>query len=94
MAQISFGRKQIGKPIPASYAFWCRVYTIVGTALIAAAKTAPFIPKDSVAEQSIEWFFTSTIGIFNLLLPMIGVTIDSATVPAEDVTVIETKTDK
>lgn len=91
MAGVKFGRMQIGKPIPANLVFWCRVYTAVASVLIIAVKSAPFIDEGSILQQSFEWFFTSTIGIANVILPMFGVDIKSATVPTEDVRSVETE---
>lgn len=91
MTRIKFNRQMIGKPIPASWAFWCRVYTIIGATLITAVKTAPFIDTGSVLQQSIEWFFSSSIAVANLLLPMIGVETDQKYIPADKVTGMETE---
>lgn len=89
MGNVLYGRKAIGMPTPANLVFWCRVYTIVGAGIITAVKTAPFIDTGSILQQSIEWWFTSTIAICNILLPMAGVNIKSDTVPTEAVKSIE-----
>lgn len=94
MPQFSFGTDQIGKPVPHSIAFWCRVYTIIGACLMTAVKTAPFIDTGSVLEQSIEWFFSTTIAVANLLLPLFGVNVKGSYVPTEDVREIDTTKDK
>lgn len=90
MSQIVYGRKAIGMPIPANIIFWCRVYTVLGAVIITAVKTAPFIDTGSAFQQTVEWFFTSTIGAVNLLLPMIGVDVKEQKVPIENVASIET----
>ena len=90
--EVKFGRREIGKPIPANLIFWCRVYTAVGAVLMIAVKSAPFIDTGSILQQSCEWFFTSTIGIANVMLPMFGVQVSESTVPTGDVTAMETET--
>lgn len=89
--EVKFGRMQIGKPIPEYLIFWCRVYTAVAAVLIIAVKSAPFIDTGSILQQSCEWFFTSTIGIANVMLPMFGVQTTQMTVPVGDVTSMETE---
>lgn len=89
MADIKFGRKQIGKPIPANLVFWCRVYSAVGAFLLIALKTAPFITAE--VEGIFDWIIGTTVGIVNVGLPLFGVDIPTATVPKENVAAIETE---
>lgn len=54
-----------------------------------AVKTAPFIATGSNLQQTVEWFFTSTIALANLLLPLAGVQISTDKVAVEKVTAVE-----
>lgn len=85
-----FGRRQTGNPIPASFAFWVRVYSAIMVAFMAWMPTAHFI------SHNFQDVSTSIIGltvtIANIILPFFGVQVEEEDVPTEDVKEIELTT--
>lgn len=85
-----FGRKQAGNPIPASFAFWVRIYSAVAVAFISWMPTASFI------SHNFQDISTSIIGLTvtmaNVILPFFGVQVEEEEVPADQVKEIELNT--
>jgi hypothetical protein len=89
MPQVKFGRKQIGKPTPASLNFWVRVITVICSTAIGWLSTT----SDLMGPKSLKL----TMGILGLVLalcnglaPLFGVQVKEEDVPVEDVTAVET----
>ncbi len=89
MASYSFGRKQIGKPTPASISFKITVISVVCPVIQIWLGTASYIPN--------VWsnILVSILGLFialsNALKPLFGVSVEESSVPTEEVKEIEDK---
>ena len=85
----SFGRKQIGKPTPASISFKIMVISVVCPAIQVWLGTAAYIPN------GVSNILISILGLFillsNALKPLFGVDVPEESVPTKDVTAMEDK---
>lgn len=88
MAEVKFGRRQIGKPMPAGLAFWARFYSAVAGILLVGLETAPFITQGMQAMFS--WILGITIAIANIMPAYFGVQTSGESVPVDQVTSMET----
>jgi len=89
MAEIKFGRKQLGNPSPANISSIIAIFTVVASIVATWVGTANFIPaKPSTIIQSV---LTLLIGIANGIKPFFGVETNQQKVDVDDVTEMETK---
>lgn len=86
---MAFGRKQLGKPTPASVAFNLKLIMAICSAIGAWLGSPNFVPaKVGTVIQS---FLLLVIGICIAIEPYFGVTVNSTSVPTKDVKEIEDK---
>lgn len=91
MSNISFGRRQIGRPTPASFEFWAKIWIGV-TGLFFA-----WIPTNNIIPHGVQDIITPVGNLINsiviFLLPFFGVSVQEGTtkIPIEDVKVMEEK---
>lgn len=87
MAEIKFGRNQLGNPTPSKLGDIIQVYTVVASILLAWIGTANFIPIQlSGVLQSI---LGLTVGLANGIKPFFGVETTASEVPIENVTAMD-----
>lgn len=89
---FKFGRRQIGKPTPASIAFKITVISVIAPAIQIWLATATYIPNKW--SNIIGSLLGLVILISNALKPLFGVEIKSNEVPIEKVKEIEDKPTK
>lgn len=89
MAQIKFGTGQIGNPTPANINLWVRIFTVAGAIFLGWMSTASVIGphiKDIITQ-----LLSLGLLLANGLAPLFGIELSGKSVPASDVTAIETK---
>lgn len=89
MPNYSFGRKQIGKPTPASVGFKILVISIVAPIIQVWLGTAAYIPNH--VSNIIVSILALIIALANGLKPLFGVDVPESSVPTEDVKEVEDK---
>lgn len=88
MTDIKFGVRQLKNPTPASFERFVKIFVGITGLILAWIPTNNLIPHGA---QDILTPITNLVNsILLFLLPYVGVKVDSATVPTEDVNVIET----
>lgn len=87
--QTSFGRKQLGKPVPASIAFNVMLISAISAVIQAWLLTATYIPNN--ISNIISSLLALVIAVSNAILPFYGVNVSSDTVPTDQVKSIEDK---
>lgn len=89
MALIKFGVRQLRNPTPASFERNVKIFIGVTGLLLA------WMPTNNIVPHNIQDVITPITNLTNsillFLLPYFGVKVETATVPKEDVTVMETK---
>ena len=90
MAQVRFGRKQLANPTPSRIGSVVKVFTVIGSIVLAWVGTANFIPLNT--SGVIQSILGLLIGIANGVLPFFGVQTIQTEVPIEDVTSMGEKT--
>ena len=87
MAEVKFGRKQIGNPTPKGVAFKLNVIMAISTAIAGWINTVDFIPA---RPSSITAAFLSLIVLICMALkPFYGVETNEKEVPIEEVSEME-----
>ena len=85
----SFGRRQIGKPTPASIGFAITVISVIAPVIQIWLGTATYIPN------GVTFILISVLALIialcNALKPLFGVDIPKNNVPSEDVKEVEDK---
>lgn len=90
MAQVKFGGKQLKNPTPSRLGNAVKVFTVVGSIILAWIGTANFIPANtSTILQSVLGLL---IGIANAVMPFFGVQTEQTDVPIDDVSSTDEKT--
>lgn len=89
MAQVKFGTKQLGNPTPSRIGNVVKVFTVVGSILLAWVGTANFIPLE--LSGIIQSILGLLIGIANGVLPFFGVQTRQEEVPIENVKEMDEK---
>ena len=87
----SFGRKQIGKPIPASVGFKIMIISVVAPIIQVWLGTASYIPN--YLSNIFISVLALIIALSNALKPLFGVDIPQKNVLLEDVKEVEDKQD-
>lgn len=87
----SFGRKQIGKPTPASIGFKIMVISVVAPVIQVWLGTASYIPNN--ISNILISILALIIALSNALRPLFGVDIETKNVPSDSVTEVEDKPD-
>ena len=90
MAQVKFGTKQLGNPTPSRIGSIVKVFTVIGSIVLAWVGTAGFIPLET--SGIIQSILGLLIGIANGILPFFGVQTRQDEVPIEDVKELDEKT--
>jgi len=89
MATVKFGGKQLKNPTPSRLGNAVKVFTVVGSIVLAWIGTANFIPANtSTILQSVLGLL---IGISNGLMPFFGVQTQQTETPIEDVASMDEK---
>lgn len=88
MADVKFGPEQISKPTPANINKIVRILTVSGAIFMAWMATANIVGPHT--KDVLNQVIGLLLGLSNGLAPLFGVQV-SGTVPAKDVTAIETK---
>lgn len=86
---MNFGRKQLGKPTPASLEFWAKIYIGVMGLFLA------WMPTNNIVPHGAQDIITPIANLINsiviFMLPFFGAEINKDVVPIEDVKVAEEK---
>lgn len=85
----SFGRKQIGKPVPASIGFKITLISIICPIFQTWLGTASYIPN--YISNIIISILALIIALSNAFKPMFGVTVENESVPTDEVKEVEDK---
>ena len=85
----SFGRKQIGKPVPASIGFKITLISIICPIFQTWLGTASYIPN--YISNIIISILALIIALSNSLKPLFGVTVENESVPTDEVKEVEDK---
>lgn len=88
MAQVRFNSAQLSNPTPAGLNRAVRVFTVVAGIFMGWMSTNNIIPP--VAQSYISSILGLLIGIINGIAPFFGIEVSGKTVPAADVTAMET----
>lgn len=90
-SKIIFGsRASINSPTPAGVVLWVRVFTVAGSAFLGWMATASVMGPDT--KDIVTQILGLALLLANVLSPLFGVDLQGRqSVPAEDVTTIETK---
>lgn len=92
MGEVKFGTKQLSNPTPAKVNLWVRVFTVSGATFMAWMATASVMGPNT--KDVVNQILGLMLGLANGLAPLFGVEINGKSVPAEDVTAIDTNNDK
>lgn len=88
MTQVKFNSSQLSNPTPAGLNRWVRVFTVVVAALIA------WMPTNNVVPHNVQDVLTPILALLmtlaNGIAPFFGIEVSGKSVPAEDVTAMET----
>lgn len=86
---FKFGRRQIGRPTPASVGFKIMLISVVAPIIQVWMGTANYIPNKW--SNIIVSVLALIIALANALKPMFGVEIEQSKIPTEDVKEVEDK---
>ena len=91
MAQVKFNTAQLNNPTPAGLNRWVRVFTVIFAAVMA------WMPTNNIIPNNVQNVITPIMGLLvtiaNGIAPFFGIEISGNSVPAEDVTSMETTKD-
>lgn len=88
MAEVKFGTKQLNNPTPSNINLWVRVFTITAAVFLGWMATASVMGPNT--KDIITQVLGLALGLVNGLAPLFGVDINSKSVPADQVTAIDT----
>jgi len=88
---VNFGRSQLKNPTPSGLSGWVKASTVIIGILIGWIGTAPFIPAN--ISTNIQSILGLLLAIGNGLLPFFGVETEKETIPINEVSEMENKTD-
>lgn len=86
---VKFGGDQLSNPTPSRLSNAIKVFTVVGSLVLAWVGTAKFIPFD--VSTMIQSILGLLIGIANGVLPFFGVQTTQENVPIENVAAMDEK---
>lgn len=92
MGEVKFGTKQLSNPTPTKVNLWVRVFTVSGAIFMAWMATASVMGPNT--KDVVNQILGLMLGLANGLAPLFGVEINGNSVPAADVTAIDTDHEK